>query len=111
MSNNRTLTGAGGAGKTRLGLQVAAGLAGRAEGGEWLADLALVGDPDMVAVTVADVLGVRLEPGRPVLAALVESVGGWRLLQPASPGNLPAAARRRVEHPGPVLRRNAVTTV
>jgi predicted ATPase/DNA-binding CsgD family transcriptional regulator len=75
-----TLTGVGGAGKTRLGLQVAAGLAGRAEDGEWFADLAPVGDPDLVAVTVADVLGVRLEPGRPVLAALVEAVGGRRLL-------------------------------
>ena len=75
-----TLTGAGGAGKTRLGLRVAAGLAGRAEDGAWFADLARVGDPDLVAVTVADVLGVRLEPGRPVLAALVEAVGGRRLL-------------------------------
>jgi predicted ATPase/DNA-binding CsgD family transcriptional regulator len=75
-----TLTGAGGAGKTRLGLQVAAGLAGRAQDGEWFADLAPVGDPDLVAVTVADVLGVRLEPGRPVLAALVEAVGERHLL-------------------------------
>jgi predicted ATPase len=75
-----TLIGAGGAGKTRLGLRVAAELADRAEDGEWFADLARVGDPALVAVTVADVLGMRLEPGRPVLAALVEAVGGRRLL-------------------------------
>ena len=75
-----TLTGAGGAGKTRLALGVAAGLAGRPGDGEWFADLAPVGDPDLVAVTVAEALGVRLEPGRPVLAALVEAVGGRRLL-------------------------------
>jgi len=52
-----TLTGAGGAGKTRLGLQVAAGLADGAGDGVWFADLAPLRDPDLVAVTVADVLG------------------------------------------------------
>src|SRR5215472_117230 len=72
-----TLTGAGGAGKTRLGLQVAAGLADGAGDGVWFADLAPLADPDLVAVTVADVLGVRQEPGRPVLDTLVEAVG-WR---------------------------------
>jgi predicted ATPase/DNA-binding CsgD family transcriptional regulator len=75
-----TLTGAGGAGKTRLGLQVAAGLADGSGDGVWFADLAPLADPDLVAVTVADVLGVRLEPGRPVLDALVKAVGGRRLL-------------------------------
>ena len=75
-----TLTGAGGAGKTRLGLQAAAGLADGAGDGVWFADLAPLGDPDLVAVTVADVLGVRQEPGRPVLDTLVEAVGGRSLL-------------------------------
>ncbi len=75
-----TLTGAGGAGKTRLGLQVAAGLADSAGDGVWFADLAPLGDPDLVAVTVADVLGVRQEPGRPVLDTLVGAVGGRSLL-------------------------------
>ncbi len=75
-----TLTGTGGAGKTRLALQVAAGLAGGVGDGVWLADLAPLGDPDLVAVTVADVLGVRVEPGRPVLDAVVEAVSGRSLL-------------------------------
>jgi predicted ATPase/DNA-binding CsgD family transcriptional regulator len=75
-----TLTGAGGAGKTRLGLQVAAGLADGTGDGVWFADLAPLSDPDLVAVTVAGVLGVHLEPGRPVLGALVEAVGGRSLL-------------------------------
>jgi predicted ATPase/DNA-binding CsgD family transcriptional regulator len=75
-----TLTGAGGAGKTRLGLQVAGGLADGAGDGVWFADLAPLRDPDLVAVTVADVLGVRRQPGRPVLDALVEAVGGRSLL-------------------------------
>jgi predicted ATPase/DNA-binding CsgD family transcriptional regulator len=76
-----TLTGAGGAGKTRLALQVAAGLLDDGGGdGVWFADLAPLGDPDLAAVTVADVLGVRLEPGRPVADTLVEAVGGRSLL-------------------------------
>jgi len=75
-----TLTGTGGAGKTRLGLQVAAGLTDSAADGVWFADLAPVRDPDLVAVTVADVLGVRHEPGRPALDTVVEAVGRRSLL-------------------------------
>jgi predicted ATPase/DNA-binding CsgD family transcriptional regulator len=75
-----TLTGAGGAGKTRLGLQVAAGLADGAGDGVWFADLAPVQDPGLVAVTVAEVLGVRQEAGRAVVDTVVEAVGGRRLL-------------------------------
>ena len=75
-----TLTGAGGAGKTRLGLQVAAGLADGAGDGVWFVDLAPLRDPDLVAVTVADVLGVRQEPGRPAADTVVEAVGGRSLL-------------------------------
>jgi hypothetical protein len=75
-----TLTGAGGAGKTRLGLQVAAGLADGTGDGVWFADLAPLADPFLVAVTVANVLGVRQEPGRPVLDTVVDVVGGRSLL-------------------------------
>jgi predicted ATPase/DNA-binding CsgD family transcriptional regulator len=75
-----TLTGSGGTGKTRLALHAAAGLLDRSEDGVWFADLAPLGHPDLVSVTVADVLGVGLEPGRPVLEALAAAVGGRRLL-------------------------------
>jgi predicted ATPase/DNA-binding CsgD family transcriptional regulator len=75
-----TLTGAGGVGKTRLGLQVAAGLLDGTGDGVWFADLAPLGDPELVAVTMADVLGVRQQPGRPVLDTVVEAVGGRSLL-------------------------------
>ena len=75
-----TLSGAGGAGKTRLGLQAAAGLADETGDEVWFADLAPLGDPDLVAVTVADVLDVRQEPGRPVADTLVEAVGRRSLL-------------------------------
>ncbi|HUA42262.1 MAG TPA: LuxR C-terminal-related transcriptional regulator [Streptosporangiaceae bacterium] len=75
-----TLTGTGGAGKTRLGLQVAAELLDGAGDGVWFADLAPLSDPDLVAETVADVLGIHRESGRPVLDTLVEAVGGRSLL-------------------------------
>jgi predicted ATPase/DNA-binding CsgD family transcriptional regulator len=75
-----TLTGVGGAGKTRLGLHVAAGLTDAPADGTWFADLAPLRDPGLVAVTVADVLGVGQEPGRPVLDTLVEAVGERSLL-------------------------------
>jgi predicted ATPase/DNA-binding CsgD family transcriptional regulator len=75
-----TLTGAGGAGKTRLALEVAAGLPDGGWDGIWFVDLAPLRDPDLVAVTVAHVLGVRLEAGRAALDALAEAVGGRRLL-------------------------------
>jgi hypothetical protein len=77
-----TLTGAGGAGKTRLGLQVAAGLADGTGDGVWFADLAPLGDPDLVAVTVAD------EPGASL--PLIESGLGVarRLREPQLTGRL-----------------------
>jgi len=75
-----TLTGAGGAGKTRLGLQVAAGLLDGSADGVWFADLAPLRDPDLVAGTVASVLGIRQEPGRPLIDTLADAVGQRSLL-------------------------------
>jgi non-specific serine/threonine protein kinase len=75
-----TLTGMGGAGKTRLALEAAAELADGPGDGAWFADLAPLSDPDLVAVTVADVLGVRLEPGRAGPEALASAVGDQSLL-------------------------------
>ena len=75
-----TLTGAGGVGKTRLGLQVAAGLRDGFADGVWFADLAPLGDPDLVAVTVANVLSIREEPGRPLVGTLIDAIGQGRLL-------------------------------
>jgi predicted ATPase/class 3 adenylate cyclase len=75
-----TLTGSGGAGKTRLGLQVAAGLLDGSADGVWFADLAPLQDPDLAAATVAHVLDIREEPGRPLTDTLVEAVGQRSLL-------------------------------
>ena len=75
-----TVTGPGGIGKTRLGLQVAAGLLDGTGDGVWLVELAPIADPELVVRTVAAVLGVREELGRPVLDTLADAVGDRSLL-------------------------------
>ncbi len=67
-----TLTGPGGAGKTRLALQVAAGLLDDYPDGMWLVELTPLADPVLVPQTVAAKLGVREEAGRPILATLTD---------------------------------------
>jgi DNA-binding winged helix-turn-helix (wHTH) protein len=54
-----TVTGAGGSGKTRLALQVAAGLLDDARGGVIFVPLAPVQEPGLVAATIALAAGVR----------------------------------------------------
>src|SRR5208282_415828 len=57
-----TVTGPGGAGKTRLAGQVARQVAGRFADGAWLAELAPVQHPAHVPAVVAASLGVREQP-------------------------------------------------
>src|SRR5207237_1345484 len=54
-----TVTGAGGSGKTRLALQVAAGLLDSVRGGVVFVPLAPVQEPALVAATIALAAGVR----------------------------------------------------
>ncbi len=54
-----TVTGSGGAGKTRLASEVARRVAGQFADGVWLAELAAVRDPGQVAAAVAAALGIR----------------------------------------------------
>src|SRR6202035_5120735 len=55
-----TLTGAGGIGKTRLGLDVAWHLLSKFPDGVWVIELAPLSDPDLVPATVAMELGLDL---------------------------------------------------
>ncbi len=75
-----TLTGSGGGGKTRLGLQVAAELLDGVGDGAWLVELAPLADKNLVVQTVAHVLGVREETGRPLLQTLVDYLKSRTLL-------------------------------
>jgi predicted ATPase/DNA-binding CsgD family transcriptional regulator len=75
-----TIAGPGGIGKSRLALQVAAEALDGSGDGVWLAELAPVAEPELVARTVAAVLQVLEEPGRPVLDTLVDVVGDRHLL-------------------------------
>lgn len=65
-----TLTGSGGVGKTRLSLRVAEELLDDFPDGVWLVELAPLSDPALVAQQVASSMGLRDEPGRPILEAL-----------------------------------------
>ncbi|MFF5175312.1 ATP-binding protein [Micromonospora sp. NPDC000089] len=75
-----TVLGAGGGGKTRLAVELAAGLVEAYPDGVWFVDIATVTDPGLVAFAVAAVLGLRPEPGRPVLDTLVEYAASRRTL-------------------------------
>ena len=82
LAKNRlvTLTGAGGVGKTRLGIQVAAAMAGEFSDGVWQVDLAPITDPELVAVTVARALGLPDQPGRSTMDSLTRFIADRRML-------------------------------
>ncbi|MDQ1393608.1 MAG: hypothetical protein QOF30_2585 [Acidimicrobiaceae bacterium] len=75
-----TLAGPGGVGKTRLALQAAAELLDGSGDGVWFVDLAPIEDPTLVAASVAKVLWVREEPGRPLTETLIEALRDRKLL-------------------------------
>ena len=61
-----TLTGAGGCGKTRLALAVAADLLDVFADGVWLVELGSLADATLLPQAVATALGVREDPVRPI---------------------------------------------
>jgi predicted ATPase/class 3 adenylate cyclase len=75
-----TLTGTGGTGKTRLGLQVAADALDEFQDGVFFVNLAPVSDPDLVLSTVAQTLGVVEAGGQPLLDSVKSYLQGKHLL-------------------------------
>jgi predicted ATPase/class 3 adenylate cyclase len=75
-----TLTGSGGTGKTRLSLHVAAEVLDRFKNGVWFIELAPLSDPALVPFTVASALGLREEPGRPLMSTLLDWLRDKELL-------------------------------
>jgi predicted ATPase/DNA-binding CsgD family transcriptional regulator len=75
-----TLTGAGGVGKTRLAIEVAASLADEVDGGVWFVDLAPIADPDLVTIAAARALGLSDQPGRSTTETVLGFIGRRQML-------------------------------
>ena len=82
LADNRlvTLTGAGGAGKTRLALQITANIATEFADGVWYVDLAPITHPGVVPVTVARALGLPDQPGQETMDVLLRFIRDRRML-------------------------------
>jgi predicted ATPase/DNA-binding SARP family transcriptional activator len=75
-----TVTGTGGAGKTGLALETASRVLGTWSDGTWLVDLIPLSDPELVASTVARIVGVGEASDMPPLDALVDELARRELL-------------------------------
>jgi predicted ATPase/class 3 adenylate cyclase/DNA-binding CsgD family transcriptional regulator len=82
VSENRlvTLTGAGGVGKTRLAMQVAAQMHGYFGDGVWHVDLAPITEPEVVPVAVTRALGLPDQAGRSTMDTLTRVIAGRHML-------------------------------
>src|SRR5215469_17822252 len=75
-----TLCGPGGVGKTRLASRLAAQLVSEFPGGAWLVELGDTQDAALIGMRVADTLGIREEPDRPVTETLADALRQRQLL-------------------------------
>jgi predicted ATPase len=75
-----TLTGMGGTGKTRLALAAGGRLADRFRDGVAFVDLAPVSDPDLLAIEIADALGLAPPSASAVQATLTAALADRELL-------------------------------
>jgi len=75
-----TLTGSGGAGKTRLALRAAAEMSRRFPDGAWLVSLGSIRDPMLVTQAVFHALGMQDRSAGWSLSTLAEHLAGKRLL-------------------------------
>jgi predicted ATPase/DNA-binding CsgD family transcriptional regulator len=82
LENSRlvTVTGMGGIGKTRLALRVAARLRRSFSGGTWLIELSGLRDPELVAQTVAETLGLSDQSARDRVDLLADHLADQQLL-------------------------------
>jgi len=75
-----TLTGVGGAGKTRLAIQSAVEMVDEFPGGTWLIELGAITDPEYIDATAADALGVAQPPGRSVRESIIDHLAGRQVM-------------------------------
>jgi predicted ATPase/class 3 adenylate cyclase len=75
-----TLTGPGGIGKTRLSLQIAAAVSDDFPDGIWFVPLEPVRERELVAPTIARVIGVTEKANRPISDGIAEAIGSGRVL-------------------------------
>jgi predicted ATPase/tetratricopeptide (TPR) repeat protein len=75
-----TLSGTGGAGKTRLALRVGESVADEHPDGVWLVELAPLTDPALIPATLAEVLGVGADSDQPMLAVVTQHLAKQRAL-------------------------------
>jgi predicted ATPase/class 3 adenylate cyclase/DNA-binding CsgD family transcriptional regulator len=82
ISENRlvTLTGAGGAGKTRLAVEVAGRIGAEFPDGTKYVDLAPITEPELVSVTTARLLGLPDQPGRSATEAVLRFIADRQML-------------------------------
>nr|WP_203915014.1 adenylate/guanylate cyclase domain-containing protein [Rhizocola hellebori] len=84
LATNRlvTVVGIGGSGKSRLAAVIAADQVDHPSypDGVWHLDLVSVSDPGLVAFALSTVLGLRPEPGRPIVQTLVDHLAERRML-------------------------------
>ena len=75
-----TIVGTGGAGKTRLAIEVAASQLSEYQDGAWFVDLAEVSDPAGVVGAVADAIGLRQTVSQQAAQMLAERAASMRAL-------------------------------
>ena len=75
-----TLTGPGGSGKTRLGLQAAAEVLEDFQQGVYLVRLETIADPEQVLPTIAQTVGVKETSATPIANSLQEFLAAKRML-------------------------------
>ena len=75
-----TLTGPGGAGKTRLAIEAAASQISAYQDGVWLVELAALSEPALVVQAIADVFEVREQQAVPLVELVIRHVDERHLL-------------------------------